>query len=39
MAPTKSLCSERANDWEKKFKPFGIECKVNMYFISLYLKL
>ncbi|CAO3667117.1 unnamed protein product [Rhizopus microsporus] len=27
MAPTKSLCSERANDWEKKFKPFGIECK------------
>ncbi|ORE05888.1 P-loop containing nucleoside triphosphate hydrolase protein [Rhizopus microsporus var. microsporus] len=27
MAPTKSLCNERAKDWEKKFKPFGIECK------------
>ncbi|KAG1055942.1 hypothetical protein G6F43_002123 [Rhizopus delemar] len=25
MAPTKSLCSERAKDWENKFKPFGIE--------------
>ncbi|CEI90137.1 hypothetical protein RMCBS344292_04467 [Rhizopus microsporus] len=29
MAPTKSLCSERAKDWEKKFKPFGIECKID----------
>lgn len=28
MAPTKSLCSERAKDWENKFKPFGIECKL-----------
>ncbi|CEG75811.1 hypothetical protein RMATCC62417_10796 [Rhizopus microsporus] len=27
VAPTKSLCNERAKDWEKKFKPFGIECK------------
>ncbi|KAI9364131.1 P-loop containing nucleoside triphosphate hydrolase protein [Pilaira anomala] len=27
MAPTKSLCSERAKDWEEKFRPFGIECK------------
>lgn len=27
MAPTKSLCSERARDWEAKFKPFNIECK------------
>ncbi|KAI9244847.1 Sec63 Brl domain-containing protein [Phascolomyces articulosus] len=27
MAPTKSLCSERANDWEKKFQSLGISCK------------
>ncbi|CAO0800764.1 unnamed protein product [Mucor circinelloides] len=27
MAPTKSLCSERAKDWQLKFKPLGIECK------------
>ncbi|KAI8646499.1 P-loop containing nucleoside triphosphate hydrolase protein [Parasitella parasitica] len=26
MAPTKSLCSERAKDWQLKFKPLGIEC-------------
>ncbi|KAI9496413.1 P-loop containing nucleoside triphosphate hydrolase protein, partial [Zychaea mexicana] len=27
MAPTKSLCSERTKDWEKKFEPLGIACK------------
>ncbi|KAG2204812.1 hypothetical protein INT47_004087 [Mucor saturninus] len=27
MAPTKSLCSERTQDWGSKFGPFGIECK------------
>jgi ATP-dependent DNA helicase HFM1/MER3 len=26
QAPTKSLCAERQRDWEKKFKPFNIEC-------------
>lgn len=26
MAPTKSLCGERAKDWQLKFKPLGIEC-------------
>lgn len=27
MAPTKSLCSEKASDWEKKFGKLGISCK------------
>ncbi|KAI9323195.1 Sec63 Brl domain-containing protein [Dichotomocladium elegans] len=27
MAPTKSLCSERARDWEIKFQPLGATCK------------
>ncbi|KAI7865296.1 Sec63 Brl domain-containing protein [Spinellus fusiger] len=27
MAPTKSLCTEKANSWEKKFLPLGITCK------------
>lgn len=26
LAPTKALCSERRDDWEKKFSPFGIQC-------------
>lgn len=26
MAPTKSLCAERQNDWCKRFKALGIEC-------------
>lgn len=26
LAPTKALCSERRNDWAKKFKEFNIEC-------------
>jgi ATP-dependent DNA helicase HFM1/MER3 len=28
MAPTKSLCSERARDWQAKFKPYGIDCNI-----------
>ncbi|KAI7853861.1 P-loop containing nucleoside triphosphate hydrolase protein [Circinella umbellata] len=27
MAPTKSLCSERTKDWDKKFKSLDISCK------------
>ncbi|ORY05950.1 P-loop containing nucleoside triphosphate hydrolase protein [Basidiobolus meristosporus CBS 931.73] len=27
MAPIKALCSERAADWEQKFRPFGLSCK------------
>ncbi|KAF2193462.1 P-loop containing nucleoside triphosphate hydrolase protein [Zopfia rhizophila CBS 207.26] len=26
QAPTKSLCSERLRDWQKKFTPLGLEC-------------
>ncbi|KAF2203355.1 P-loop containing nucleoside triphosphate hydrolase protein [Delitschia confertaspora ATCC 74209] len=26
QAPTKSLCSERQRDWQKKFGPLGLEC-------------
>ncbi|PPJ50360.1 hypothetical protein CBER1_05924 [Cercospora berteroae] len=26
MAPTKSLCSERARDWQLKFGPFDLQC-------------
>jgi len=27
MAPTKSLCSERARDWKAKFEPLGLKCE------------
>ena len=27
MAPTKSLCSERAHDWMAKFEPLGLKCE------------
>ncbi|RPD80369.1 P-loop containing nucleoside triphosphate hydrolase protein [Lentinus tigrinus ALCF2SS1-7] len=26
IAPTKSLCTEKARDWESKFAPFGAKC-------------
>ncbi|KAG8935054.1 Sec63 [Tulasnella sp. 417] len=26
MSPTKALCSERFNDWTKKFGPLGVKC-------------
>jgi len=26
QAPTKSLCSERQRDWQKRFGPLGLEC-------------
>ncbi|KAI1794644.1 P-loop containing nucleoside triphosphate hydrolase protein [Ganoderma leucocontextum] len=26
IAPTKSLCTEKATDWETKFGPFGAKC-------------
>ncbi|KAF1977607.1 P-loop containing nucleoside triphosphate hydrolase protein [Bimuria novae-zelandiae CBS 107.79] len=26
QAPTKSLCSERQRDWQKKFSPLGLNC-------------
>lgn len=26
LAPTKALCSERRDDWSKKFSPFDIQC-------------
>ncbi|KAF2261988.1 P-loop containing nucleoside triphosphate hydrolase protein [Lojkania enalia] len=26
QAPTKSLCSERQRDWERKFKPLNLQC-------------
>ena len=35
MAPTKSLCSERTKDWDKKFKPLDISCKLYIY-LSIY---
>lgn len=31
MAPIKSLCSERAADWQRKFQNFGVTC---MFFIA-----
>ncbi|KAI4723607.1 P-loop containing nucleoside triphosphate hydrolase protein [Aureobasidium sp. EXF-10727] len=27
MAPTKSLCSERARDWKAKFEPLNLKCE------------
>jgi ATP-dependent DNA helicase HFM1/MER3 len=27
MAPTKSLCSERARDWKTKFEPLNLKCE------------
>ncbi|XP_036611363.1 probable ATP-dependent DNA helicase HFM1 [Trichosurus vulpecula] len=27
MAPIKALCSQRFDDWEKKFRPIGLICK------------
>ena len=37
MAPTKSLCNERAKDWQLKFKPLGIECRhYNAMYICLH---
>lgn len=27
MAPTRSLCSERARDWKAKFEPLGLKCE------------
>jgi len=27
VAPVKALCSERYEDWNEKFGPFGIKCK------------
>ncbi|KAH9945850.1 P-loop containing nucleoside triphosphate hydrolase protein [Epithele typhae] len=26
IAPTKSLCTEKASDWNTKFAPFGVKC-------------
>ena len=27
MAPIKALCSQRFDDWKKKFGPIGLNCK------------
>eukprot|EP00118_Oscarella_pearsei_P009730 m.56772 g.56772 ORF g.56772 m.56772 type:complete len:531 (+) comp34651_c0_seq4:65-1657(+) len=27
MAPVKALCSQRCDDWEQKFSPFGLSCR------------
>jgi ATP-dependent DNA helicase HFM1/MER3 len=29
LAPIKALCSERVDDWNKRFGPLGVKCKGN----------
>lgn len=28
LAPIKALCQERLEDWQKKFGPLGVRCKI-----------